>query len=86
MSICKDYKKSYECPALKWAETEYFYCDLVNISHTDRVEDLPDTCPYAPILKLLAEAKEVDDFNIGSKMYHQDDNSAWRYVSFWIRR
>ena len=25
-------------------------------------DKLPDACPYAPILKLLAEAKEVEEF------------------------
>ena len=39
-------------------------------------------CPYAPILKLLAEAKEVDALEI------EDDEShkGLEQVTFWIRR
>ena len=45
---------------------------------------LPDTCPYAPILKKLAEAKEVksgNDTDVADLM-----NPDWERFEFWIKK
>ena len=54
---------------------------------------LPDEiiiCPYAPILKLLAEAKEVKGPNDKSAMryktIHGDTMEEWESYTFWVRR
>ena len=39
-------------------------------------------CPYAPILKLLAEAKEMDHLRLSRAVSDTD----WEMVTFWIRR
>ena len=54
-------------------------------------EDCPDFngCPYAPILKLLAEAKEVTEdekYVIRTNLAKDIDGSPWQKVTFWIRR
>jgi len=50
----------------------------------------PDTCPYAPILKLLAGAKEVKGPNDKSAMryktIHGDTMEEWESYTFWVRR
>ena len=54
----------------------------------------PDTCPYAPILKLLAEAKEViplkdvqgASYKEGNVLVRRDANTDVEQVTFWIRR
>jgi hypothetical protein len=42
----------------------------------------PDPCSYAPILKLLAEAREVGDIKSNQRAFPDD---RWD-ISFWIRR
>ena len=42
----------------------------------------PRTCTRAPILKLLAEAKEVGPINVK----HDKDRGDIRYLNFWVRR
>ncbi len=54
----------------------------------------PDTCPYAPILKLLMEAVEVSSEekmkttkHVFGEMAIQDLKAkGWERVEFWIRR
>ena len=51
----------------------------------DPFGDMPDTCPYAPILKLLASAKEVSpDIEITFNNYENADDGE--VVHFVIRR
>ena len=46
----------------------------------------PDTCPYAPILKLLASAKEVGEPEVVFwEPGEQGANDVFE-VTFWIRR
>ena len=51
-------------------------------------DKLPDACPYAPILKLLAEAKEVGPLMIVSDLLDTTPRSSYgkERVTFWIRR
>ena len=44
-----------------------------------------ENCPYAPILKLLAEAEEVSHFSIDEKL-DEIEGGGWEVVEFWIRR
>ena len=48
------------------------------------VEDCEDA--KYEVLKLLAEAKEVANFEECSPRFHRDDETAWREVTFWVRR
>jgi hypothetical protein len=62
--------------------------DNIEISCTD-CEKL-GSCPYAPILKLLAEAKEVKGPNDKSAMRYKtirgDTMEEWESYTFWTRR
>jgi len=73
------------CRLKLWHHGWGFYGSPIDYDK-DAVVEAPDTCPYAPILKLLAEAKEVEDVGVGPPAYHHDDKSAWQEVTFWIRR
>jgi len=49
----------------------------------------PDTCPYAPILKLLAEATDIDDLKVEQHIpqsYGDPVSDKWSVVTFWMRR
>jgi len=52
--------------------------------------DCPDPCSVAPILKLLAEAKEVKGPNDKSAMRYKtirgDTMEEWESYTFWTRR
>ena len=83
MSECDEgwtYQEPTICPAYK-----YDHCGLgMGCEYEGDQPWEPDTCPYAPILKLLAEAKEVDHLYI-NKSPDQLGKGGER-VSFWIRR
>ena len=86
MSVCDDYEfwgPGYEeCRAFK--EQEIYPCKMDFIGK--RCDDgLPDTCPYAPILKIMAEAEEVSHFSIDEKL-DEIEGGGWEVVEFWIRR
>jgi len=51
----------------------------------------PESCPLPPILKILAEAVEIDDVEIselGARLRHWNgqDHRGWQKVEFWMRR
>jgi hypothetical protein len=76
MSEC--FEEKYICPAACFSDETGYKCGFGR----DMGEG---TCPYAPILKLLAEAEEMDKFHIWEPLIF-DDGIPWQKVSFWIRR
>ena len=83
MSVCiNDEWSEAHCPCLCIArDTPDAYCSM----RVFRInEELPDTCLYAPILKVLVEADEVGDYKF---MPHDPrDPDDWDLFEFWIRR
>ena len=73
MSEC--FEEKYICPAACFSDETGYKCGFGR----DMGEG---TCPYAPILKLLASAKEVGPINVK----HDKDRGDIRYLNFWIRR
>ena len=99
MSICDEgwpeRKLGESCPCLDWAgyDRAERYCTFGlwaeeskdwQIDMTQVLKKPPNNCPFAPILKLLASAKEVKsdlDMGVGDMM-----NPDWERVEFWTRR
>jgi len=93
MSICDE---GLGCPAYHKLEYQQAAISDPNWVHTYRIcalrhktfeteDGKPDTCPYAPILKLLASAKEVSpDIEITFNNYENADDGE--VVHFVIRR
>jgi len=95
MSVCLDgFGEMKECPCFDtyaWNETSWYVCNLNAFVQRKQSEGLPDTCPYAPILKLLAEAVEIKEFETWEGLMRLDENGndlneGWQKVEFWIRR
>jgi hypothetical protein len=91
MSECfgKEWGEIQDCPALHWDEIVHYYCKYRQFASIAEDEDLPDTCPYAPILKLLAEATDIDNLKVEQHVpqsYGDPVSDKWSVVTFWIRR
>jgi len=81
MSEC--FEEKYICPAACFSDETGYKCGFGR----DMGEG---TCPYAPILKLLAGAKEVKGPNDKSAMRYKtirgDTMEEWESYTFWTRR
>jgi len=90
MSVCDDWPNTGSNQSKCWFWRPYIkgaYCDLGLFENAYQHKDEPDTCPYAPILKLLAEAKEVTTDEIKASEWSVSlpiENIDW--CEFWIRR
>jgi len=74
------FEEKYICPAACFSDETGYKCGFGR----DMGEG---TCPYAPILKLLAEAKEVTTDEIKASEWSVSlpiENIDW--CEFWIRR
>ena len=95
MSVCSpNYKKSEfdwnrkppVCPAL--VLDRHWNCRMGLWVDGDG-NDWPDTCQFAPILKLLAESERIEDLKVTE---HEPESAGdiryknWSIVEFWIRR
>ena len=86
MSVCDEGWETRNgfCPAIQKVRGFRVHCGMGIFYEEQPLGGLiyPDTCPYAPILKLLAEAKEVGPINVK----HDKDRGDIRYLNFWVRR
>lgn len=78
MSVCDEGWGDGWCPAIN----DYVYGYLLRFACNLRgeLEEPPTTCPYAPILRVLVEAKEMD----GLTMVPAEND--WLEVKFYVRR
>jgi len=68
------------CRLKLWHHGWGFYGSPIDYDK-DAVVEAPDTCPYAPIPKLLAESKEIYGLEVLHLIGKDDER-----VTFWIRR
>jgi len=73
--------KCFECPC-NYQEDEALTVGYCTMEGGQTLTDVEHDCPYAPILKLLASAKEVKDLYV----YAGDGSTDFVQVEFWIRR
>lgn len=88
MSVCdRGWKnETKECPCMIVPKRAYHYCALGVYTQDDTMLSgfkEPDSCPYAPILKVLVEARGVHNFTGKEIKRH---NVHYEEIKFWIRR
>jgi hypothetical protein len=88
MSECDDDVLEWTCPCLlvNASQMNVFAVSIcMGWNQDGSPGETVENCPYAPILKLLAEAEEVSHFSIDEKL-DEIEGGGWEVVEFWIRR